>query len=379
MNPSMGPGGNVPLWELGSWRELGSLEGTRFADVCVVGLGGSGLAAVLELRRLGVSVVGLDAGSVAAGAAGRNGGLLLAGTAAFYHDARRALGAERAYRLYQLTRQGVTAELTAAGPTARRVGSLRVAADEGERADCEAQYAAMREDGLLVERYEGPEGVGLLFEEDAAFNPLERCRRLARAALAAGAELFERSRVTEVTGTRVGTERGEVVCGAALVAVDGQLARLLPELAGRVRNVRLQMLGTAPTDEIRLPRPVYRRYGFEYYQQDPLGRIALGGFRDRGGAGEWTDDSEPSGRVQELLEEYLHDGLGVRAPITHRWAATVSYVDGVLPVAEQVRAGVWAIGAYNGTGNVIGAVLGRAAARRVVGLRSAEWEAFGGL
>jgi glycine/D-amino acid oxidase-like deaminating enzyme len=49
----------------------------------VIGLGGSGLAAVLEARSLGLSVIGIDAGMVAGGAAGRNGGFLLEGTASF--------------------------------------------------------------------------------------------------------------------------------------------------------------------------------------------------------------------------------------------------------------------------------------------------------
>ena len=43
------------------------------AQVCVVGLGGSGLAALEELRTRGVEVVGVDAVAVGAGAAGRNG------------------------------------------------------------------------------------------------------------------------------------------------------------------------------------------------------------------------------------------------------------------------------------------------------------------
>lgn len=369
---------NQPVWELGGWQGLDRLEGVKQADVCVVGLGGSGLSAVLELRRLGHRVVGVDAGSVARGAAGRNGGFMLAGTAAFYHDAKASLGAERARALYELTREGLTAELAAAGPTARRVGSLRIAADAAELADCDAQYAAMRDDGLPVERYMGPEGVGLLFPEDAVFNPLERCRRLARAASAAGAELFERSPVTDLSAGRVVTSNGAVECEAVVVAVDGRLTAVLPELAGEVRDVRLQMLATAPTDEIHLPRPVYRRYGFEYYQQDPNGRLALGGFRDAGGEEEWTTDDRPSGRVQALLEAFLREELGVSAPITHRWAASVSYTAGVLPVARRVRAGVWAVGAYNGTGNVIGALLGRAAARRATGLESSVWDAFGG-
>ncbi len=365
---------NVPVWGRDDWEALPRLHDDLEADVCVVGLGGSGLSAVRELRALGRSVVGVDAGSVAGGAAGRNGGLLLAGLAAFHHDARARLGAERAVALYRATIEGVEAELATAGATARRVGSLRIAVDAAEEADCAEQYAIMRADGLPVERYTGPEGVGLLFPNDAVFDPLARCRRLARLALAAGAKLFEHSPVVELSGERVRTVHGSVACGSVVVAVDGRLAKLLPELAREVKDVRLQMLATAPTTEVSLPLPVYRRYGYEYFQQLPDGRVALGGFRDHGGEAEWTDAAEPSALVQGLLEAYLRDGLGVGAPITHRWAATVGYTDTLLPVAREAREGLWAIGGYSGTGNVVGAVLGRAVARRALGLPSAEWD-----
>lgn len=369
---------NVPLWESGGWTALPSLEGHVATEVCVVGLGGSGLSAVAELRRLGHEVVGVDAGSVACGASGRNAGFMLSGTAAFYHEARRLLGGERARALYELTREGLRHELEAAGPAARAVGSLRIAADAGELADCEAQYEAMREDGLPVERYSGPEGSGLFFPEDLAVNPLARCRNLAAAALADGAVLYERSRVVDVEGGRVTLETGTVTCDAVVVAVDGHLVDVLPELGDRVRSIRLQMLGTAPVPGLELPRPVYRRYGYEYYQQDTRGRLALGGFRDEGGAAEETGEEGPTEAIQALLERYLRERLRVDAPITHRWAASVSYSGGLLPIAEQVRPGVWAVGAYNGTGNVTGAVLGRAAARRAVGKPSAAWDTFGG-
>ncbi|HEX8904967.1 MAG TPA: FAD-dependent oxidoreductase, partial [Longimicrobiaceae bacterium] len=93
------------------------------------------------------------------------------------------------------------------------------------------------------------------------------------------------------------------------------------------------------------------------------GRIALGGFRDRGGQAEWTHDSAPCDAVQGMIEGFLRGTLGVAEPITHRWAASVGYTDDGLPVLAQVEPGVWAIGGYSGTGNVIGAICGRAAAR----------------
>src|SRR5206468_9665769 len=121
------------------------------------------------------------------------------------------------------------------------------------------------------------------------------------------------------------TPGGRVRCGAVVVAVDGRLERLLPELEGTVRTARLQMLATAPAPEVRYPRPVYYRYGYEYWQQLADGRVALGGFRDRAGEGEWTHDARPSAWVQAEMERFLRERVGVTAPVTHRWAASVGY------------------------------------------------------
>jgi glycine/D-amino acid oxidase-like deaminating enzyme len=46
----------------------------------------------------------------------------------------------------------------------------------------------------------------------------------------------------------------------------------------------------------------------------------------------------------------------------------VGYTESGLPIVEQIRPGVWAVGGYNGTGNVIGALCARAAADAAVGI-----------
>lgn len=368
---------NVPAWDDAPWRALPPLEGEVTADACVIGLGGSGLTAVLELRRLGASVVGLDATAVGSGAAGRNGGLLLAGLADFHHDAVQVVGHARAVRLYRLTMAELDRIAAELPELVERGGSLRIAASPEEREDCARQLAVMRADGLPVEPYAGDEGEGLLFPRDGTFHPLARCRALADRALAAGAVLHERSRARRVTPTRVETESGAVRCARVIIAVDGRLEHVMPALTGRVRTARLQMLATAPLPAIRWPRPVYRRWGYDYWQQRADGRLLLGGFRDHFEREEWTHDATPSDAVQRRLERFLREELGVDAPVTHRWAASVAFTDTGLPVLEEVERDVWVTGAYSGTGNVVGALCGRAAAELAVTGRSAIAEAFG--
>ena len=362
----MTPSSGNPLWATGDGLALPALDGALDADVCVVGLGGSGLVCLRELCRLGVRAVGLDAGIVGGGAAGRNGGFLLAGLAAFYHDAVDRYGADRTRRMYQLTLDEIDRISEETPDSVVRGGSLRVAESSEERADCVRQVRVMRADGLVAEAYDGPQGVGILVPGDGTFHPLDRCHALATAAIDGGARLFERSPVVSVAPADVRTSSGGVRARRTVVAVDGALDLLLPELAPEVRTARLQMLATAPTREVRFDRPVYARWGYDYWQQRPDGAIALGGARDVGGDAEWTHETSTSDVVQAALEHRLRERLGVHAPITHRWAASVSYTADELPIVREVRPGVWVIGGYSGTGNVIGSLLGRGMARWLV-------------
>jgi gamma-glutamylputrescine oxidase len=352
---------NTPIWGEDDSLDLPPLACDHETDVCVIGLGGSGLSCIHALLDAGKRVIGLDAIAVAAGAAGRNGGFLLGGLAMFHHDAVERLGDSAATDIYRETLAEIDRMASSTPSAIRRTGSLRIAVSEEELEDCERQFAAMQQSGLPVQRYHGAEGRGLLFPSDAAFDPALRCRILARRAMERGAALHERSPVTSIDGCDVLTEGGRVRAQHVVVAVDGSLEIILTELAPRVRSARLQMLATAPDSAVNWTRPVYARWGLDYWQQLTDRRVVLGGFRDVGGDEEWTSSNAPTPAVQDSLDVLLRT-LGVSAPVTHRWAATVAYTQSGLPIVEETRPNMWALGAYSGTGNVIGAICGRAVA-----------------
>ena len=115
---------------------------------------------------------------------------------------------------------------------------------------------------------------------------------------------------------------------------------------------------------------MYSRWGLDYWQQRPDGRVVLGGCRDVGGEAEWTTDTSTTDAVQSALTSLVRDRLALDVPITHRWAASVAYTQSGLPILEAVRPRVWAMGAYSGTGNVVGALCGRAVSEMIVHGRS---------
>jgi gamma-glutamylputrescine oxidase len=339
------------------------LEGSVRADVCVIGLGGSGLAAIRRLQKRRVTrIVGLDAGGVAAGAAGRNGGFLLAGPAHFHHRARAAWGADLARALYDETLRGIREMQRETPSCVRPTGSVRLAADAAEAEDLVAHHAALVADGFAAELRDDPRGPTLRLPDDAVFHPQERCDLLAERAWDDGAWLYGHSPVVGIEPGRVVTARGEVRCGAILVCVDGGLDRLVPELAPRVRSVRLQMLATAPVAPGLFEGAWYYRSGLDYWQQLPDGRIVLGGCRDLDADQGRASVAATSEAVQAGLDACLRDVLGVRAAVTARWAGLVGYTDDHLPIIEQVRPDLFVAGGYCGTGNVIGRLAGEAVA-----------------
>jgi glycine/D-amino acid oxidase-like deaminating enzyme len=365
------------IWEDSVERlQFPALETDLEVDLCVVGLGASGLRAAMHAAERGLSVVGIDAGVIAGAAAGRNGGLLLAGTADFYSDACARMGVERASKVYQHTLDEISHVVPLLEGNVRMTGVLRTEDTDEGLSEVSAHMAALIRDGFPVESYDGLQGQGILIPTDGSFHPVDRAMRFSRLATQMGVQLFEHTPALSVTSNVVRTSGGVISAKNVLVATDGFLKKVLPELANEVQQVRLQMIATAP-DAINLKYPSYTHFGYDYWQQRPDGRVAIGGGRHTAKDSEFTGDDSPTNELFAYLESRLRR-LGVTAEITHHWAAIVSYTDNEQPVAREVMPGVWGLGAFNGTGNVVGTMLGRALVDQMVDGRSQIIEDFYG-
>lgn len=357
-----------------AWEGHPALTGTVHADTCVIGLGGSGLAALQECAARGMSVVGIGAGRVAGGAAGRNGGFLSCGGAFGLSSTDSVVPFTSRAQLYRDTAAELLRLAEQLGPgVVRHCGSLSLAGLPGEpNDDKEAHAAAAYLDRLHAERdalasigvavadYDDVLGEGYFNPDTASVNPVARAFGVA-SALPSSARLYEHSPVTRVEPGTVTTRNGVVHARSIVVAVDGKLDILLPALKPVVRTVRLQMLATEPIAEGRLSCGVSYRDDYEWAQQDLAGRLLIGGGRDRFGTAEDTLDDEPTGQVQDWIEAAATRVAGETVRVTRRWAASVGYTGDGRALCIEVDDGVVACGGYSGSGNLVGPVAARAA------------------
>jgi len=341
------------------------------AEVVVIGGGVTGCSCALTLAERGVRVRLYEAREIAGGASGRNGGFALRGATAPYDEARRDLGDERARLVMELTERALDRMEQLAGDAFRRVGSLRLAFDENEREALRREHDALRDHGFAVEWVDELEPPldrlylgAILHSRDGALQPARWVRRLAARAARAGAEIHEGERVTIE----------QLDADAIVVAGDGFIPQLLPELP--VRATRGQVLATEPLRERLYERPHYARGGYDYWQQLPDGRLVIGGNRDASFETENTDAEETTALIQDRLEALVEQLVGYRPEVTDRWSGIWGTTPDLVPLAGEVRAGVWVAGGYSGHGNALGLACGDLVARAILGERPPELEIF---
>jgi len=345
-------------------------------DVAIVGGGVTGCACALVLAEAGRRVRVYEAREIAGGASGRNGGFALRGGALAYDAARRNLGPERAKELWRITERYLDRLEGLAGDALRRTGSLRLAADPGERSELEAEYEALREDGFAVEwrdelaeplhgRFDG----AIFHPADGSLQPARWVRRLAARAIEAGAELLEHQRVESID---------ELEADHIVLATDGYTQGLLPELDAIVLPTRGQVLVTEPLERLLFACPHYARHGYDYWQQTPEGRLVAGGLRDKALDHEHTAEEEVTPLIQGHLERFVAELLGEAPEITHRWAGIFGATEDRLPLVGAVPGhdNVWVSCGYSGHGNVLGLACGELVAGAILGRPAPELELF---
>jgi len=364
----------TPFWLAEPPPEL-EVAATDSADVAVIGAGITGCSAALALARGGLRVRVHDARGIAEGASGRNGGFALRGGAARYDVARETYGADAAQELWRRTEAALDRLESMAGEAFRRTGSLRLAADDEERAEILAEYEALREDGFAAEWRDElphlrPEFRGAIFHRsDGALQPARFVRGLARLAAAEGVAFQQHSRIESLDAL----EAEQVV-----IATDGSGRGLLAELDDAVWPARGQVLTTEQLDERLFECPHYARHGFDYWQQLSDGRIVLGGFRDFSILTEMTDEETTTEPIQEALDAFLVELLGRMPQVTHRWAGIFGLTQDLLPLVGAVpgRPGTWVAAGYSGHGNVLGFMCGELIAGAVLGREDPLLELF---
>lgn len=233
-----------------------ALSGPRVFGAVVVGAGFAGISAALEFASCGISVIVLEREQVAAGASGRNGGILLLSEGTHLVDSGadavdEVLGAT-ARELVELSeehqmdvdlRRG-TIRLAITGRQARVLARSARARARREFLDRDALRVHLRS-----ERYTG----GLYEPDNLALNPHKLLEGLASLAEARGAVIAEHSVVTEVEtlagdGVIVRTAEGEVRARRLVVAAGVGTGAILPSHRKLLLTAYSQIAVTEPID-----------------------------------------------------------------------------------------------------------------------------------
>jgi gamma-glutamylputrescine oxidase len=366
--------------------EFPPLDGSRRADVCVVGGGYTGLSAALHLAEAGADVVLVEAGRVANAASGRNGGQIHSGQRRDVLWLEERFGFEHARRLWDIAeeakalvralvvrfaiacdlRAGVIEALhkqTLVRDWARLIEALnsRYGYDRAsllDRADTVAALGSERFYGAMLDR-----GGGHL-------DPYKFAVGLARAAAGLGVRIHENTPATSLGrdgGPLVRTSRGEIRAGHVVIATDGRSGPLEQVTRRRMVGINSFVVATEPLGAAGasiLPggeSAADSRFVVRYWRKTPDGRLVFGGGESN--AGRFPDDVRAF--VRPHLDEVYPQLRGI--PLSHAWGGIVSVTAPRLPFVREISPAIWAAGGYSGQGVALAPFVGKLLAAAIGG------------
>jgi gamma-glutamylputrescine oxidase len=361
------------------------LAGDLRTDVVVIGGGYTGLHAALNAAERGFSVVLLEAGRIGWGASGRNGGQMISGWRKGATELIAKFGAERAKTLFDLA-------LEARALTLDRIAKHNIRCDV--RVNGHLTLAAkpsdlswMRAEAETLARVMGHPHARVLSEEEARakaaaadlhgglidaygghLHPLNYALGLADAARAAGAQLYEHSRVVRLDtseGVAAHAEGGVVRARYGVLACDALLEGLEPRIAKRIMPVANYLIATKPLES---PRGIIAddlavsdsRFVVNYFRMSEDGRLIFGG-------GERYSPSAPADIEAFVRPHMLRIFPQLRdARIDYAWGGLVSITMSRLPHVGRLG-DLFFAHAYSGQGVLLPALTGKVLAEAMAG------------
>ena len=378
------------------------LTGTQQADVVIVGGGITGAIAALRFADAGVDALVLEANLIGGGSTAASSALLLQEPDSRLTALRERYGAATAARIWRLS-QDAARELIAlleglpAPPAIARRDTVYYTIDADEVAALHREYVARCRAGFEVtwltpralrDEVGIPARAGLRTRGNAHCDPLRACHGVMRAAVRAGARVFERSPARRIEprrgGVRIRTGDG-VVEARQVVIATGYATRQYRPLAGRFQLSQTYVAATPPLGA-RARREIgfadvmlwdaRRRYHYARWTADH--RLLLGG-ADRLVKPGARHSSQFAAAMRDLREYFTAlfptlDDVGIDRAWEGLFAMTPDGLPYLGPHLRYPRH-AFALG-YGGNGMTFAALAARVLLEQWRGVRSVDHQLF---
>ncbi|MEQ9696047.1 FAD-binding oxidoreductase [Shimia sp. SDUM112013] len=348
-------------------------------DLAVIGGGYTGLSAALHGAEAGASVCLIEADSFGSGGSGRNVGLANAGLWLPPEEINDHLGDAAGQRLSGLLARGpdlvfslIARHKIACEPVQN--GTLHCAHAPSGMKDLENRHAQLRAIGAPVSLLGREEAVarvgservyGALFDPRAGtIQPLAYAKGLARAALAAGAHLYEKTPANGIArdGNRwlVTTPQGRIMARRLLVATGGY-ARAMDGLATpEIVPVHYFQAATDPMDPAAQACILPGREGcwdtalvMSSWRLDQAGRLIIGAMGQLGHIGSFAHETWLRRKVTRMFPALAE------VPLRQTWHGRIAMTTEHLPKVLCPDPSLMVCFGYSGRGISPGTLFGK--------------------
>jgi gamma-glutamylputrescine oxidase len=375
-----------------------AVAGDCTVDVCVVGAGITGCAAALELAERGFRVALVEAEQVGWGASGRSGGQAIFGFGTDIGTIAAQVGPETARRLWDVSidaldwvrdrvaRHGIDCDL--------HWGHMHVATKPRQRDELlELQHELAETYGYRSPRFLERDGVeallatrrycaGLFDPRSGHLHPLNYTLGLARAAIAAGVQVFERSPVKRIERgdpLRMVTPGGTITARYAVLTRGGYVAGLHVPANWRVMPVGTYVVATEPLGEERITSLIRENvavadvnFVLDYFRRSADHRLLFGGRVSYSGI-----DARDTGRATGARMLRVFPQLaGVQ--LDYVWGGYVDITMSRAPDFGRIDPNLYYLQGLSGHGIAMGGMAGRLAAEAIAG-QAQRFDLFGRL
>jgi len=390
----------MPLQEKNYWQtttasptpEAQSLP--ESADVAVIGAGFTGLSAARTLAKRGAKVAVLESETVGWGASSRNGGMVLTGMKLGVNQLISKYGRERTQRMYAASLASIDCVEQIVNEEAitcdfSRCGHLEVACkqkhfdDYARQAEVIARefnhtLRVVQKNDLSSEIGSAIYYGGMVDEVSAGCNPARYVAGLARAAMKAGAQIFEHARVESVQrdsrqgepGWKLSTSRGPLWAHEVFVATSGYTSQATPALQKKIIPIGSFIITTEILPEKLAQelsprnRMIYDSKNYLYYYRLTPDRRMLFGGR----AAFFPETDQTIRQSAEILRRGMTDVYPqlADAKIDYVWGGTLDFAFDIMPHAGQLDGMYYALG-YAGHGVAMATYQGQKIAEQMAG------------